>query len=204
MASNLVDILSTAALGYLIGSLPIAYVVGRFASGVDVRVAGEGNVGARNVFHVVGPGWGIAAFVGDFAKGAAVAALFRTSPDWQLAVATTAAVVGHGYPVWLRFVGGKGLSLAGGVAAVLMPLGVLVGISAAGIAWLLTRRFLPTTVVVIVVSIVSGPLLGASIATATLVVWLFAITGAKRAADEARMRRIEAATGWDRSRGLRA
>jgi len=204
VSANAVEILSTAALGYLIGSIPVAYVVGRLAAGVDVRVAGEGNVGARNVFHVVGPRWGIVSFVGDFAKGAAVAALFRTSPTWQLAVATTAALVGHAYPVWLRFVGGKGLSLAGGTAAVLMPLGVLVGVGCAGVAWLLTHRFLPTTVVVIVVSIVSAPFLGASIGTAALVVWLFALTGAKRGADEARMREVEAATGWDRTRGLRS
>lgn len=203
MSANAVDILSIAALGYLIGSIPVAYVVGRLATGVDVRVAGEGNVGARNVFHVVGPGWGIVVFAGDFAKGAAVATLFRTSPTWQLAVATTAALVGHGYPVWLRFLGGKGLSLAGGAATVLMPLGVLIGVTCAGVAWLLTHRFLPTTIVAIVVAIVSGPWLGASIGTAALVVWLFALAGVKRAADETRMRAVEATTGWDRTRGLR-
>lgn len=203
MSANAVNIASSAALGYLIGSIPVAYVVGRLAMGVDVRVAGEGNVGARNVFHVVGPRWGVVAFVGDFAKGAAVAAIFRNSPTEQLAVATVAALIGHFYPVWLRFLGGKGLSLAGGATAVLMPLGVLAGALCAGVTWLLTHRFLPTTVVAIVVAIISGPLLGASMGTAALVVGLFALTGVKRALDEGRMREVEAATGWDRSRGLR-
>jgi hypothetical protein len=56
------------ALGYLIGSIPLAYWIGKFSARVDIRDAGEGNVGARNVFHVVGHRWGIIAFIGDFGK----------------------------------------------------------------------------------------------------------------------------------------
>ena len=49
-----------AGIAYLVGSIPAAYIVGRMVSGVDMRVAGEGNVGARNAYHVVGRGWGVA------------------------------------------------------------------------------------------------------------------------------------------------
>ena len=62
-----------AALAYLIGSIPAAYIVGRLVSGVDMRVAGEGNVGARNAYHVVGHGWGVAVCLIDAAKGGASA-----------------------------------------------------------------------------------------------------------------------------------
>lgn len=199
--STYTSALVAVLVGYLVGSIPVAFLIGRAVSGVDVRHAGEGNVGARNVFHVIGSRWGIVTFLGDFAKGAAVALLFRGQPDWQLVVAATAMLVGHGYPVWLGFLGGKGLSPAGGVTAVLMPWAVLIGGAAAGVTWTFTRRFLPTLVVAIVTTIVVAPLTGVPFSMVALVVWLFALTGVKRAADESRMREVEAATGWDRNRG---
>ena len=197
------QIIIAIAVGYLVGSIPAAYLIARFRAGVDIRYEGEGNVGARNVFHVVGPAWGVAAFVADFAKGVVVALAFRGQPDWQLAVAGVAVLAGHAYPVWLRFVGGKGLSTVGGFAASLMPLPAAIGGAAAGVAWLVSRVFLPTTVVAIVVAIVSAPIVGVDLALVGIVVGLFALTGVKRALDESRMREVEAATGWDRLRGLR-
>lgn len=198
-----IDLATAAVVGYLIGSIPTAYVVGRLAGRVDLRVEGEGNVGARNAYHVVGRWWGVLVFLVDFAKGTAVAALFVSAPEGHLVVATTAALVGHCFPVWLRFIGGKGLSTAGGVSVVLMPWAAVVGGAAAGAVWLVRRQFLPTTVVAIVVAIVSSPWLGASAFKVGLVIWLFALTGVKRAVDEPRMRTIESMTGWDRVRGLR-
>lgn len=170
---------------------------------VDLRVEGEGNIGARNAFHVVGRRWGIVVFLVDFLKGLLVAALFLGAPEWQLAVATTAALAGHCYPVWIRFVGGKGLSTAGGVSVALVPWAAAAGAAAAGVVWLAKRQFLPTTVAAIVVAIVAAPWLGASAFKVGLVVWLFALTGVKRMIDEPRMRAVEATTGWDRVRGLR-
>jgi glycerol-3-phosphate acyltransferase PlsY len=193
----------TIVVGYLIGSIPGAYLIGRAVADVDVRTEGEGNVGARNVFHVVGSRWGIVVFLADFAKGAVVAAIFLRQPTWQLALAGAAVFIGHAYPVWLGFIGGKGLSTIAGFASVLMPLAVLCGAAAAGAVWLATRRFLPSTVTAIVVAIVGAPLVGVSVATLGIVLGLFVLAGVKRALDESRMRAIEARTGWDRTRGLR-
>jgi glycerol-3-phosphate acyltransferase PlsY len=198
------DVVVTVLVGYLVGSVPAAYLVARLSEGVDVRHEGEGNVGARNVFHVVGPAWGIATFAADFAKGAVVAALFRSQPAWQVALAGVAVLVGHAYPVWLRFIGGKGLSTAGGFTAVLMPWPTLIGAACSGIAWAVSRTFLPTTVVGIVATIVAAPLVGVGWPTVATVIGLFALTGVKRALDEGRMRDVEAATGWNRDTGLRA
>jgi glycerol-3-phosphate acyltransferase PlsY len=112
-------------LGYLLGSIPTAYLATRLASGKDVRRLGGGNVGGLNVYREVGllP----AAVVGivDVAKGAAAVAvaqwLLDASPPFVLAAAL-AAVVGHNWMVWLKFSGGKGMGAAIGGLAVLLPL----------------------------------------------------------------------------------
>lgn len=193
----------TVVIGYLLGSVPAAYLVGRAVADVDVRDEGEGNVGARNVFHVVGSRWGIVVFLLDAVKGAAVAAIFAGGPPWQLALAGAAVFIGHAYPVWLGFVGGKGLSTIAGFATVLMPVAVLLGAAGSGVVWVLTHRFLPTTIAAIVVAVVSAPLVGVPWSTVAIVLGVFVLAGVKRALDEPRMREIEARTGWDRTTGLR-
>jgi acyl phosphate:glycerol-3-phosphate acyltransferase len=109
-------------LGYLAGSVPFAYLLARRA-GIDVRVAGSGNVGAANVMRTTGTGRAIAVMSLDVAKGAAAVALAQLASGGAALVAATgaAAVVGHIYPVWLRFHGGKGVAVAAGVFAVLAP-----------------------------------------------------------------------------------
>ena len=192
----------TFLFAYLLGSIPVAYLVGRRVSGVDVRVAGEGNVGARNVFHVVGGRWGVMVFLGDFVKGAAVALAFLSAADWQLAVAGVGVFLGHAFPVWLGFVGGKGLSTVGGFAVVLVPVAALVGAAAAAVAWVLTRKFLPTLVTVTVVALIAAVAMGIDVTHLVLILGMFTLVGLKRALDEPRMRMIEAETGWDRRTGL--
>jgi glycerol-3-phosphate acyltransferase PlsY len=110
-------------LGYLAGSVPFAYLLARRA-GIDVRVAGSGNVGAANVMRTTGTGRAIAVMSLDVAKGAAAVALAQLASGGAALVAATgaAAIVGHIYPVWLRFHGGKGVAVAAGVFAVLAPL----------------------------------------------------------------------------------
>lgn len=193
-----------AVAAYLVGSIPVAYLVGRKVAGVDVRDAGEGNVGARNVHHVVGRRWGAVTFLGDAAKGAVVAGAVRGSDTAVLAVAGAAVFAGHAWPVWLRLVGGKGLSTAGGFVTALAPLSALVGAVAAAATWTATRRFLPTTVVIIVATIGVSPLLGVPPATVAVFVGVFVLTGVKRILDHGRMSRIQAANGWDDVRGLSA
>ncbi len=109
-------------LGYLAGSVPFAYLLAR-RKGIDVRVAGSGNVGATNVMRTTGTGRAVAVMALDVAKGAAAVVLAHLSSGGAAIVAVTgaAAVVGHIYPVWLRFHGGKGVAVAAGVFGVLAP-----------------------------------------------------------------------------------
>lgn len=110
-------------LGYLIGSLPFAFLLARRA-GIDVRVAGSGNVGAANVLRTAGAWRGVLVMVLDVAKGAAAIAIADLTSNGAAVPAASgaAAVVGHIYPVWLRFHGGKGVAVAAGVFAVLTPM----------------------------------------------------------------------------------
>lgn len=109
--------------GYLAGSVPFAYLLARRA-GIDVRVAGSGNVGAANVLRTTGAWRGVAVMALDVTKGAvAVLVAYLAAGGASLAAVTgAAAIVGHIYPVWLRFHGGKGVAVAAGVFCVLAPI----------------------------------------------------------------------------------
>lgn len=111
---------------YLLGSIPFAYLAGKLR-GIDIRTVGSKNVGATNVFRSLGKGTGFAVMGADIAKGlvAALIALALTDAPWPL-LAGAAAILGHVFPVWLRFKGGKGVAVGGGVVLGLMPLTVLV------------------------------------------------------------------------------
>src|SRR3954466_14638800 len=98
-------------LGYAMGSVPFAFLLARRA-GIDVRVAGSGNVGAANVLRTTGMPLGVTVLALDIGKGAAsvLAAYAAVGTTTSMAAAAAAAVVGHIYPVWLRFHGGKGVA----------------------------------------------------------------------------------------------
>ena len=109
-------------LGYAMGSVPFAFLLARRA-GIDVRVAGSGNVGAANVLRTTGLPLGVTVMMLDIGKGAAsvLTAYAAAGTVSSMAAAGAAAIVGHIYPVWLRFHGGKGVAVAAGVFAVLAP-----------------------------------------------------------------------------------
>ena len=109
-------------LGYLAGSVPFAFLLAR-RRGVDVRFAGSGNVGAANVLRTTGAWRGVIVMALDVAKGIGAVALAHLFAGSAVLVALTgaAAVVGHIYPVWLRFHGGKGVAVAAGVFTMLSP-----------------------------------------------------------------------------------
>jgi glycerol-3-phosphate acyltransferase PlsY len=117
-------------LGYLAGSVPFAYLLARRV-GIDVRRTGSGNVGAANVLRTTGPWRGVVAMTLDVAKGALAVLLAGVTTGGAGAVAASgaAAVVGHIYPVWLRFHGGKGVAVAAGVFGVLTPLATAIAAS---------------------------------------------------------------------------
>ena len=110
-------------LGYLVGSVPFALLVPRRLTGVDVRDVGSGNVGSTNVFRSTRPSGGMAVIALDVAKGCAIVLLAGKlgGDDHVRASAGVATIIGHVYPVWLRFNGGKGVATAGGVFGVLSP-----------------------------------------------------------------------------------
>jgi acyl phosphate:glycerol-3-phosphate acyltransferase len=117
-------------VAYLVGSIPFGLIVARLAGGIDVRKAGSGNIGATNVARVLGAKWGVAVLVLDCLKGvlptAALPAIL-SPPDGNgsvhLAVVSgVAAIIGHMFPCWIGFRGGKGVATALGVALVLGPI----------------------------------------------------------------------------------
>ena len=109
---------------YLLGSIPFALIFARRWGAADLRRVGSGNLGAANVMRVSGVAAGVMVAALDMAKGAAgvwLAGRFSAGPEIP-AAAGFAAIVGHIYPVWLRFHGGKGVAVAAGVFTVLAPL----------------------------------------------------------------------------------
>jgi glycerol-3-phosphate acyltransferase PlsY len=126
-------VFAIGALGYLFGSFPAGYIAGRMA-GVDVRSLGSGNIGATNVLRVLGKKWGYAVFFADAFKGfAAVRLTFfllknlawaQPYTEYFAILAAVLCIIGHTFPVWLRFKGGKGVATSAGALFGLMPFAV--------------------------------------------------------------------------------
>lgn len=123
---NPILLLVLAVASYLLGSVPAGYLVGRM-KGIDLRRHGSGNVGATNVVRVIGTGYGVAVFAFDFLKGFVPAcwlaplALAPGAGAWTRDAAAlalgVAALLGHVFPIWLRFQGGKGVATSAGFCA---------------------------------------------------------------------------------------
>jgi len=140
-------------LGYLLGSVPTGYLVGR-AFGVDVRIVGSGNIGTANVLRVAGKWAAILTLVGDMLKGFAPVVVARVATDdlWVHAGVALAAVVGHCWPVFLKFKGGKAVATGAGTSIGLAPV-VGLGLFAFWWAVVLVSRY--TSLGAIAVMIVS-------------------------------------------------
>lgn len=111
-------------VGYAVGSLPVGYAVVRLARGIDLRRVGSGNVGATNVYRTAGIALALVVMTVDVAKGAV--SVWLMPGGGAAAAAGVAVIVGHIYPVWLGFRGGKGVATGLGVFAVLAPGATLV------------------------------------------------------------------------------
>ena len=124
MAELNATLLSIPAAAYLLGSIPFGLLLGKLFGAADVRKVGSGNIGATNVARVAGPLAGILTLLLDAAKGAAAVVLAATLSDqsstWMM-IAGLCALVGHCFPIWLGFHGGKGVATAAGVFLVLCP-----------------------------------------------------------------------------------
>jgi glycerol-3-phosphate acyltransferase PlsY len=127
------------AVAYLLGSIPFSYIVAR-RHGIDVRAVGSGNVGATNVMRSVGRAAGLTAFALDFLKGSAATFLAqRLAGSAVAAAAAVATVIGHMYPVWLSFKGGKGVATGAGAFLPILPVPTVAGLLTFGVVAGLTR-----------------------------------------------------------------
>jgi len=120
------EIIALIVSAYLLGSIPTGYILGKFA-GVDVRQVGSGNVGATNVARAVGKWQGVLTLLADAMKGMLPAAIGLTMmlPSAAIAALSAAAFLGHLYPIFLNFRGGKGVATALGALLVIAPLASL-------------------------------------------------------------------------------
>jgi glycerol-3-phosphate acyltransferase PlsY len=118
------EFLVCALLGYGVGSIPVGLVVGRVARGIDIRHYGSGKTGFTNVLRTVGTRWGIVALIGDLAKGAlpVVAARLLADDPYVQTVAGLGAAIGHDWPVFAGFQGGRGVSTSFGAALAMSPI----------------------------------------------------------------------------------
>jgi acyl phosphate:glycerol-3-phosphate acyltransferase len=127
---------------YLFGSIPFSALITKWRTGQDLYEEGEGNVGARNVWHVVGPGWGVLAGLLDALKGGlcylASTLLFRASLP-EIVMAGFAVALGHQFPMYTRGRGGKGLSTMAGFLLGIAPIPTLIGLGSLGVVYALTR-----------------------------------------------------------------
>ncbi len=153
-------------LAYLLGAVPFGLILVRLRTGRDVRQAGSGNIGATNVLRTTGRFWGVATLLLDAAKGAAavlIAGALTGGEGTTVFFAGLAAVLGHIFPVYLRFRGGKGVATCLGVFLVLSPLALL-----------------PTVVVFVTVALVSRTVslgsISAALAFPLAVWWLDPVT----------------------------
>lgn len=126
-------------LGYLAGSFPSGYLAALWVKGVDIRTVGSGGTGATNVGRLLGKNWAKAVAVMDMLKGAVpmlCAMQWGISDPWVISLTGFAGVVGHNYPVWLSFRGGKGVATTYGVAFFLHPWLSFLIAPAGGLVWL--------------------------------------------------------------------
>ncbi len=134
--------------GYLLGSIPAGYLAGRIA-GIDIRTAGSGNIGATNVTRVLGKRFGYPVFAVDFLKGLLAVTISiligrlaqPASAPIELfgIIGAVACVIGHSFPIWLKFKGGKGVATSAGALFGLMPLVAVIGAVIWIVVFYLTR-----------------------------------------------------------------
>ena len=148
---------------YVAGSIPFGLLVARAASGKDVRAVGSGNIGATNVARAAGRTAAALTLFFDALKGFAPAAIAERTllEPWGPAVCGIAAVIGHCFPVWLRFRGGKGVATGLGVALAVAPLSAACGAAVWVVSYKLLRissvGSLAGVVVALLVSMATAP-----------------------------------------------
>ncbi len=153
-------------LAFLCGSLPTAYLAGRFFKGVDIRSLGSGNVGATNAFRVFGKKIGSLVFLIDFLKGALPTFFFLTLIRGSSALPSAnlwigfGAILGHVFTPFLGFKGGKGVATGGGVLCAAYPILFLITVVVWTVTFLLSRIVSVSSILALLALIVSALLFG--------------------------------------------
>ena len=177
---------------YLLGSIPFGYLAGRLR-GIDIRQAGSGNVGATNVVRVLGKAYGYPVFALDVLKGFAAVKISMLMapgrpPEWNSPeifgiLAAMSSVLGHLYPPWLKFKGGKGVATAAGALLALTLVATLMGVVVWIVVFLLTRYVslasITAAIALPIVILLTGsedqdnikPLVYSSACIATVIIW---------------------------------
>jgi glycerol-3-phosphate acyltransferase PlsY len=140
------------AISYLLGSVPTAYIAARRLKGRDIREMGDGNVGAQNAFRQLGPRTGVAVGVVDAGKGALAVLIAQAAglPLLAVMLAGVAAIIGHNFPVFLGFRGGRGESTTIGVFLVMLTQPMLVASPLAAAALLKSKNVILASAVLFV------------------------------------------------------
>lgn len=140
---NIFIILGTLLAAYAIGAIPFAYIVSRLVAGVDIRRLGDGNVGAKNTFHSVGPMAGVLVGAADITKGMLAVELARmvSGSEETGMVAGMAAVLGHDFSPFLNFHGGQGMASMVGAFFLLFPVPTAASVVLCVVVIMLTRNW---------------------------------------------------------------
>jgi glycerol-3-phosphate acyltransferase PlsY len=189
-------------IAYLLGAVPFSYLIANWRAGVNIYEHGEGNVGARNVYHVVGPTWGVLAALLDVGKGLAAYLLAE-----RLAYSSTAVLVcgfaaplGHNFSPFIRFRGGKGVSATMGFLLGFSPLSTLAGGGLTSLAYFLTRDANKALVLGIPGVILLPPVFGKPLWTAPYILCLFLLLAVKKVVDRSHEQMVWARDPWKEGR----
>lgn len=166
---------------YLIGSIPTAYLLARWAKGVDIRQFGSGNVGGSNAYGVMGKTGLVVVIIVDIGKATLVSFVALHLLDWGYPVAVAAGIMaclGHNWSIFLNFTGGRGMSTYAGFLLVVYPLGVVILFGLAILTYLF-KSTIGTTIAVLILPLTSY-LLGQPAAVTWGCVVMIVISGLKR------------------------
>lgn len=189
-STEAIAILLAFVASYIVGATPFGYFAGKLR-GIDIRQHGSGNIGATNVFRVLGKGIGLPVFILDMLKGYLPVILTeyftaaRDIPsDWPAIAAAVGAVMGHNFTFWLHFKGGKGIATSAGVLLALLPIPLAAALSCWIILFYTTRYvavasigaslMVPTATIVMHLlnkGVPRPPLVGFAILIGLLAVW---------------------------------
>ena len=137
-----IGIVALLVFAYLVGSIPTALIISKRIKALDIRSVGNGNMGAQNTFHEIGPKFGVLVAIFDFFKGALpvlLAHVFGLSLAWQMLTGVL-AILGHDFPIFARFNGGQGTATSLGTMLVLFTVPTSIGLISYGIIFLIIKN----------------------------------------------------------------